>query len=70
MTTPKPAAGTGGITYRGQLLTTGMRIVHERFGRGVIRELYGEGDDARIMVDFDTVDSKVLLLKFAKIRIE
>ena len=61
-----PIASVTSLTYGGQLLTSGSRIAHERFGRGTITELEGHDDDARVKVHFDTVGDKTLLLKFAK----
>lgn len=54
------------LSYGGQQLTVGTRIAHERFGRGIITELSGKDDSARISVRFDTMGEKTLLLKFAK----
>jgi len=47
-------------------LQIGDRIQHERFGRGKILELTGENDDARAVVEFDTIGIKNLVLKFAR----
>ncbi len=58
------------LTYGGKLLTVGTRIVHERFGKGTIQELSGEGDSARISVHFDAMGNKTILLKFAKFSLE
>lgn len=58
------------LTYGGQTLRSGIRIVHDRFGKGTITELSGTGDSARIQVRFDTMGEKTLLLKFAKFTLE
>ncbi|MDO5075040.1 MAG: UvrD-helicase domain-containing protein [Bacteroidales bacterium] len=47
-------------------LEVGSVIRHERFGRGVILELEGSGDNAKAVVNFEQVGTKKLLLKFAK----
>ncbi|MBP5344718.1 MAG: UvrD-helicase domain-containing protein [Bacteroidales bacterium] len=54
------------LVFGGKELTQGTRIVHERFGQGTIKELSGRDGDARIVVTFDTMGDKTLLLKFAK----
>lgn len=50
-------------------LSVGMNIEHPRFGRGVISALDTSGVDHKITVTFSNVDTKVLLLKFAKFKI-
>ncbi len=58
------------LSYGGRKLTVGTRIVHDRFGKGVITGLSGADDSARISVHFDTMGDKTLLLKFAKFTLE
>ena len=48
-------------------LAVGDRIVHDRFGRGVVVALEGEGDAGKARIDFEQVGVKTLLMKFAKI---
>lgn len=48
----------------------GTRIIHERFGRGRVSKIEGAGENAKISVDFDNSDPKVLLVKFARFRID
>lgn len=50
-------------------LTSGKRIRHERFGYGKILEVDTSGVNARIIVAFDSLDTKTLLLKFARFEI-
>lgn len=50
-------------------LSTGMTIEHERFGSGVIEEVDVSGEKARIIVRFSNLDTKTLLLKFARFKI-
>ena len=67
---PKSNASVSGpITYGDKLLQAGVRIAHDRFGEGTITSLDNTNDNARISVTFDNVGDKVLLLKFAKIRV-
>ncbi len=57
------------LIHRASELKCGMQIEHSRFGRGVITEIDTESLDHKIKVQFSNVDSKVLLLKFAKFTI-
>lgn len=47
----------------------GARINHERFGKGTITEIEGQGSNAKIRVDFDEAGVKNLLVKFAKFEV-
>jgi len=47
----------------------GIRVYHTKFGFGRVDSVSGEGPDARAVVIFDTVGSKTLVLKFAKLLI-
>jgi DNA helicase II / ATP-dependent DNA helicase PcrA len=46
----------------------GMRVIHETFGPGRIVALDGHGDNARAVVEFESVGQKRLMLKFAHLR--
>lgn len=50
-------------------LSTGMTIEHSRFGTGVIINVDNKSVDARIVVKFNNIGEKTLLLKFAKFNI-
>ena len=50
-------------------LADGMVIEHERFGRGVIKQVDTSGPNARIVVEFSNLDTKTLLLHYAKFKI-
>lgn len=73
VTAPKQPAPSSGATAEGQHaageLQEGMRIEHNRFGKGTILAVDTDATDARIEVKFDTVGSKKLLLKFARFKI-
>ena len=45
-----------------------MRIEHNRFGFGTILEISGSPADLKARIDFDDYGEKILLLKYAKIR--
>ena len=47
----------------------GVRVYHTKFGFGRVDSVTGSGPDARAVVLFDTVGSKTLVLKFAKLLI-
>jgi DNA helicase-2/ATP-dependent DNA helicase PcrA len=46
----------------------GSRVMHATFGRGRIVALDGRGENARAVVDFESVGRKQLLLKFAHLK--
>ena len=50
-------------------LAVGGRVLHKRFGAGVINELEGWGDNAKATVTFDTGETKKLLLRFAQLEV-
>ncbi len=52
-----------------QQLKEGMRIRHDRFGEGVILKVDQQGNDEKIEVRFRNVETKTLLVKFAKFTI-
>ncbi|SNB47662.1 ATP-dependent helicase [Geobacter sp. DSM 9736] len=43
----------------------GMRVRHGKFGPGVIRKIEGRGDEQKVIVWFDSVGPKKLLVRFA-----
>lgn len=50
-------------------LAVGGRVLHKRFGAGVINELEGRGDNAKATVTFNTGETKKLLLRFAQLEV-
>ena len=50
-------------------LKVGMRVEHNRFGFGVIKEISGSVTDLKARIDFDSYGEKILLLKYAKLRL-
>jgi DNA helicase-2/ATP-dependent DNA helicase PcrA len=50
-------------------IQTGMRIEHERFGIGEILNIEGNEANKKATIHFNSVGSKQLLLKFAKLKI-
>ncbi len=49
-------------------LYEGERIEHNRFGAGLIKEITGTVPELKAVIDFDKYGTKVLLLKYAKLR--
>ncbi len=56
-------------THRVDELAVGMNIEHPRFGQGTIIMIDTGSADPRIVVKFSNVETKTLLLKFAKFNI-
>ena len=50
-------------------LSLGQRVVHGKFGEGVILNYEGQGANARVQVNFDAVGSKWLVLSYAKLEV-
>lgn len=65
----RPTVSTGGPTTDPDLISEGMVVEHERFGRGRVVQIEGVGANKKATVDFEGVGPKQLLLKFAKLRI-
>ena len=49
-------------------LSLGQRVLHPKFGEGVVLNYEGQGTSARVQVNFDDVGSKWLVLSFAKLK--
>jgi DNA helicase II / ATP-dependent DNA helicase PcrA len=49
-------------------LRVDQRVIHDRFGTGVVMALEGQGSDTKAVIRFDHAGEKKLLLKFAKLR--
>jgi DNA helicase-2/ATP-dependent DNA helicase PcrA len=45
----------------------GTRVKHPKWGIGVVRDCYGDGDDQKITVNFPSIGIKRLALKFANL---
>ncbi len=50
-------------------LVAGNKVEHQRFGKGIVTGMEGNGDNRKANIDFDTSGKKVLVLKFAKLKI-
>ena len=49
-------------------LVKGERVLHDTFGSGSIGEITGFGRDLKVVVNFDTVGKKKLLVRYAGLR--
>ena len=50
-------------------LQIGQSVLHDRFGRGTVKDLQGDPSDMKAIIHFDTAGEKKLLLNFAKLKI-
>jgi DNA helicase II / ATP-dependent DNA helicase PcrA len=50
-------------------LTVGMRVEHNKFGKGLVLQLEGKEDDKKATIQFDSKGEKILLLRYARLRI-
>jgi DNA helicase-2/ATP-dependent DNA helicase PcrA len=51
------------------LLAVGMNVDHQRFGNGTVIVMEGLGDNRKAQIDFGPQGKKMLVLKFAKLKI-
>jgi len=67
--TQTPTANHSEYTESLAGLKVGNKVVHERFGEGIVLALEGKGGDARATVSFVNAGTKFLVLKYAKLKI-
>jgi DNA helicase-2/ATP-dependent DNA helicase PcrA len=53
----------------GDEVPVGARVEHPTFGAGIVRRREGRGEGAKAWVHFDRAGTKLLMLKFAKLRL-
>ncbi|HSZ21526.1 MAG TPA: UvrD-helicase domain-containing protein [Candidatus Sulfotelmatobacter sp.] len=58
----EPGSGVDGLGI-------GARVIHPTFGRGIVRRREGRGDSAKAWVNFERGGIKLLVLKFANLRL-
>jgi DNA helicase-2/ATP-dependent DNA helicase PcrA len=63
------AAGTTTATGGGDELALGRRVVHDKFGEGVVLNYEGAGRHSRVQVNFDAVGTKWLMVEYARLRV-
>lgn len=67
-----PSSGSGNddfVPSNPDLLQEGMRVMHKMFGTGTIVAMEGAGANKKAHIKFDTEGDKMLMLKFAKLKI-
>lgn len=64
--TPNTSAPTNGPMTE---LKVGYNVKHERFGKGKVIKIEGEGNDRKATIFFPQEGSKTLLMKFAKLEV-
>ena len=69
----RPVAGQQGgepfIPDDTSALDAGMRVIHEKFGGGVVTRMDGVGINRMATIEFDELGIKKIMLKFAKLKI-
>ena len=51
-------------------INLGQRVIHEKFGEGIVLNLEGKGSNARVQVNFEGSGSKWLVLAYANLQTE
>ncbi|MCO6495944.1 MAG: UvrD-helicase domain-containing protein [Bacteroidetes bacterium] len=68
--TPKPPASDPNfIADDLSNLKEGCRVVHQRFGKGIVESVSRDGINSKAVINFEEGGSKTLILKFAKMKI-
>ncbi len=57
------------IKHNSEQLSVGIKIEHQRFGIGIISDIDRSQPDHKIIVEFDNVNQRTLLLKYARFKI-
>ena len=67
-----PASQSGGFASVQEPAAGGMklgqRVMHAKFGDGVVLNLEGQGAQARVQVNFDGIGSKWLMMEYANLQ--
>jgi hypothetical protein len=50
-------------------LETGNHVEHQRFGHGMVTSMEGKGSERKAIIEFEQYGKKVLILRFAKLKI-
>lgn len=59
----------GGDKIAGTDIGLGQRVLHPKFGEGVVLNYEGNGPNARVQINFDSVGGKWLVMSYAKLEI-
>ncbi|MGN0221312.1 MAG: ATP-dependent helicase [Prevotella sp.] len=66
---PSKASATGVALPMDVNIVVGCRVEHSRFGIGEVKSVEGSGENTKAHVVFDNCGEKILLLKFAKLKV-
>ncbi len=66
---PRAHASSASLDESPAGLQLGQRVVHPKFGEGVILNYEGQGNSARVQVNFDFEGSKWLVLAYANLQV-
>ncbi len=62
-------SSAGADKVAGTDISLGQRVLHPKFGEGVVLNYEGNGPNARIQINFDSVGGKWLVMSYAKLEI-
>ena len=66
---PAPESLTlGDLVTDTQQLETGMRLYHNKFGLGTLDEILETGSNGKVIITFDQLGQKTMLIQFAKLK--
>lgn len=65
----KPVSSASGGSVNNGDLKVGYNVLHERFGKGKITKIEGQGEDKKATIFFPHHGGKTLLLRFAKLTV-
>lgn len=70
---PRSSGLSSGLSANAEVpqtdISLGQRVIHGKFGEGVVLNYEGQGTNARVQVNFDEVGSKWLVLSYAKLEV-
>jgi DNA helicase-2/ATP-dependent DNA helicase PcrA len=68
-TNPSEIPSSNSTLIDNNSINKGTRVVHERFGSGIVLDVEGEGQNRKATINFGAFGQKNLLLKFAKLKV-
>jgi DNA helicase-2/ATP-dependent DNA helicase PcrA len=64
-----PSTATTNFGYSSGDIALGQRVRHAKFGEGVVLNCEGQGDNARVQINFDEVGGKWLIMGYANLEL-
>ena len=58
------SAGDNGFHKGGNGYTVGQKVSHPSFGRGIVKNVEGMGDEAKVVISFPNYGEKKILASF------